>query len=88
MSSQDLINTAIAAFGGLFGWILRVVWNAVTTLQKDLKLVEREIHTNYTTKEDYRQDLGEIKEMIRQNNAEMKDILRQIFEKLDKKADK
>lgn len=40
--TQDMINIGIAAFGGLFGWGLKTVWNAVTALQEDLKVVERE----------------------------------------------
>lgn len=75
--TQDLVNAAIAFCGTLFGWLLRTIWNAVTALQNDLKELEREIHTSYVTKDDYRQDI-----------VEMKEILKQIFEKLDRKADK
>ena len=75
--TQDLINVGITVFGAVIGWLLRTVWNAVTALQNDLKLVERELHTSYVSKDDYRQDIIEIKE-----------ILKQIFDKLDKKADK
>lgn len=75
--NQDIINIGIALFGALFGWVLKTVWNAVTALQEDLKVVERELHTSYVQKEDYRQDIIEVKE-----------ILKQIFDKLDRKADK
>ena len=33
--TQDMINIGIAAFGGLFGWVLKTVWNAVTTISID-----------------------------------------------------
>lgn len=75
--TQDLINAAIGVFGTLFGWVLRTIWNAVTALQNDLKEIEKELHTEYVSKDDYRQDI-----------LEMKNILKQIFDKLDKKADK
>jgi len=75
--NQDLINLSIAVCSTVFGWVLRTVWNAVAALQNDLKELEREIHTSYVNKDDYRQDI-----------IEMKEILKQIFEKLDKKADK
>ena len=75
--TQDLINVGITVFGAVIGWLLRTVWNAVTALQNDLKMVERELHTSYVSKDDYRQDI-----------IEMKEILKQIFDKLDKKADK
>lgn len=68
--SQDLINMLIAGFGGVTGWFLKTLWEAVRD-------VERDLHTNYVTKIDYRSDI-----------LEMKDILKQIFNKLDSKADK
>jgi len=75
--TQDMINAGIGIVGTVFGWVLRAIWNAVTTLQADLKEIERELHTSYVSKDDYRQDI-----------IEVKDILKQIFDKLDKKADK
>jgi antirestriction protein len=75
--TQDMINAGIGIVGTVFGWVLRAIWNAVTTLQADLKEIERELHTSYVSKDDYRQDI-----------LEVKDILKQIFDKLDKKADK
>lgn len=75
--NQDLINLAIAVCSTVFGWLLRTIWNAVTALQNDLKDLEREIHTSYVSKDDYRQDIIEVKE-----------ILKQIFDRLDRKADK
>ena len=86
--SQDLYNIVIGVAGAAIGWILKVVWDSVRTLQNDMKEIEREIHTNYVSKDDYKQDIKEVKEMLRQNSAEVKEILKQIFEKLDKKADK
>jgi len=68
--SQDLINLIIAGCGAVAGWFLKTLWEAVRDLEKEL-------HTNYVTKIDYKQDIIEIK-----------DILKQIFDKLDKKADK
>jgi antirestriction protein len=75
--TQDMINAGIGIVSTVFGWVLRTVWNAVTTLQADIKEIERELHTSYVSKDDYRQDI-----------LEVKDILKQIFDKLDKKADK
>ena len=68
--SQDMINLIIAGGGAVVGWFLKTLWEAVRDLEKEL-------HTNYVAKVDYKQDIIEIK-----------DILKQIFDKLDKKADK
>lgn len=75
--SQDTINLMITLSGAVFGWILRVVWESIRKLQDEMNEFQREVHTSYVTKDDYRQDI-----------LEVKDILKQIFDKLDRKADK
>ena len=40
-------------------------------------IVERDLHVNYVSKDDYRQDI-----------LDLKDMVKQIFDKLDRKADK
>lgn len=75
--SQDTINLLITCSGAIVGWILRVIWESIRKLQEEMNAFQREVHTEYLTKDDYRQDI-----------VEMKDILKQIFEKLDRKADK
>ena len=74
---QNLYNIAVAVSGAGIGWFVKVVWDAVRELQDDLKELERELHVNYVAKDDYRQDIVEIKNMVKQ-----------IFDKLDRKADK
>ncbi|CAB4172472.1 hypothetical protein UFOVP937_6 [uncultured Caudovirales phage] len=68
--SQDIINIAIGSVGAIVGWFLKTLWESVRELERDL-------HTNYVSKVDYRADI-----------LEVKDILKQIFNKLDNKADK
>lgn len=75
--SQDLYNIIVGVAGAAIGWLLKVVWESVRALQADMKEIERELHTEYVSKNDYRQDI-----------IEMKDILKQIFDKLDRKVDK
>ena len=75
--SQDTINLIISGAGAVIGWILRVIWESIRKLQEEMNAFQREVHTEYVTKDDYRQDI-----------LEVKDILKQIFDKLDRKADK
>jgi antirestriction protein len=77
MMTQDLYNIIVGVAGAAVGWMLKVVWESVRALQADMKEIERELHTEYVSKNDYRQDI-----------VEMKDILKQIFDKLDRKVDK
>ena len=74
---QNLYNIAIAATGAAIGWVVKVIWNAVRALERDIRDMERDLHVNYVSKDDYRQDILEIKDMVKQ-----------IFDKLDRKADK
>ena len=73
MDSQMIFNVlvGVAAFFG--GWVLNTITKAIERLDKDV----REMPHTYVTKEDYRRDIDEIK-----------DICKQIFDKLDGKADK
>jgi len=75
--TQDLYNIIVGIAGAAIGWLLKVVWESVRALQTDMKDIERELHTEYVSKNDYRQDI-----------VEMKDILKQIFDRLERKADK
>lgn len=75
--SQDTINLIITGAGAVIGWVLRMIWESIRKLQEEMNAFQREVHTSYVSKDDYRQDI-----------VEMKDILKQIFEKLDRKADK
>jgi antirestriction protein len=74
---QNLYNIIVAVAGAAIGWIVKVIWDAVRSLEADIRDMERELHTNYVSKDDYRQDI-----------LELKDMVKQIFDKLDRKADK
>ena len=75
--SQDTINLIITGAGAVIGWVLRMIWESIRKLQDEMNEFQREVHTSYVSKDDYRQDIIEVKE-----------ILKQIFDKLDRKADK
>ena len=74
---QDLVNLVIGVAGTAMGWMLKVVWDSIRLLQDDMKHLERVLHTKYVSKDDYRTDIQEIKEMVKA-----------IFDRLDRKADK
>jgi len=77
VDTQTLINILFSCVFMLSGWVLRAVWDAVNNLQRDIKDVEKNLSSEYVRKDDYRDDIKEIKEM-----------LRIIFDKLDSKVDK
>ena len=77
MESQHLINVGLGVSSAVFGWLARELWTAVKDLKEDLTKLSVELPKTYVTRDDYRSDLKEIKEM-----------LGKIFDRLDHKADK
>jgi len=73
METQQLFNIALglAAFFG--GWVLNNITRTLERLDTDI----RAMPSTYVSKDDYRRDIDDIKEM-----------LGKIFDKLDNKVDK
>lgn len=77
MDSQSLINVMLGVSCAVIGWLARELWTAVKDLQEDLTKLSVELPKTYVTRDDYREDIKGMKEM-----------LSKIFDKLEKKADK
>jgi len=77
MNSQDLINLAFGAAASVLGWFARELWAAVKELKADLAKLREELPRTYVVRDDYKDDIREIKEM-----------LTKLFDRLDNKADK
>ena len=77
MDSQSLINTGLGAVCTVTGWFARELWTAVKELKADLTRLSVELPKTYVTRDDYRSDLQEIR-----------DLLGRIFDKLDGKVDR
>jgi hypothetical protein len=73
MESQAIFNIVVGIAAFFGGWVLNNITKAIERLDADV----REMPKNYVSKEDYHRDIDEIK-----------DICKQIFAKLDNKADK
>jgi antirestriction protein len=61
---QSLLNILIITTGSVFGWIMRMLWTASQELKADLAKLREELPKEYVSKDDYRQDVRELKEMI------------------------
>ena len=73
MDTQTLFNIAVGLAAFFGGWVLNNIMRSIQLLDRDV----REMPKIYVTKDDFHRDI-----------AEIKDICRQIFDKLDNKADK
>jgi len=73
MELQQIFDIVVTIAAFLAGWVLNNITKAIERLDSDVRAMPRD----YVTKEDYHRDIDEIK-----------DICKQIFNKLDNKADK
>ena len=73
MDYQVLFNIAVTVAAFFGGWILSRIYTAIDRLDDEA----RNMPKNYVSKDDYREDLREIKE-----------LLGAIFKRLDHKVDK
>ena len=73
MDTQQIFNIILGLVAFFGGWVLNNITKAIERLDSDV----REMPRDYVSKEDYHRDIDEIK-----------DICKQIFNKLDSKADK
>jgi hypothetical protein len=77
MEMQTIINVIAGAILTVLGWFAREIWGAIKELQRDMRVIEINLPTNYVKKEDFSKSLTEIK-----------DLCDKIFDKLDKLNDK
>lgn len=77
MEGQTLINVILGAVCSVIGWFARELWTAVKELKSDLSKLREQLPTTYVVRDDYREDIREIR-----------DMLGKIFDKLDGKQDK
>jgi hypothetical protein len=73
MDTQQFFNIALGLSAFLGGWVLNNITKAIERLDTDV----RAMPSTYISKDDYRHDIAEVKEM-----------LGKIFDKLDSKVDK
>lgn len=74
---QSIINILLCSGLAALGWFARELWAAVKELKFDLAKLREEIPKQYVEKDDYREDVRELKE-----------LMNRIFDRLDNKQDK
>ena len=77
MEEQAMINILGGLVAALIGWVVRGLWDNQSRVAREIKETNRDIVNNYIRRDDYKDDISEIKSM-----------LSLIFQKLDGKADK
>jgi len=77
MDYQTLLNIGLTLVSSVTGWFARELWAAVKELKSDLAKLREDLPKEYIAKDDYKDDIRELKDMIGK-----------IFDKLDNKSDK
>jgi hypothetical protein len=77
MTLQEILNSFAGVALAALGWFAREVWSAVQELKRDLGVLREELPKTYVTRNDYKDDI-----------RELKDMLSRIFDRLDAKVDK
>ena len=92
---QQLINWLFVVAGAAFGWLLKVIWDAISRLKDDMKQIERDLPSIYVRKDDFRQAVQDVKDDMREIRQDMKDgftkmdnTLGLLFKKLESKEDR
>jgi hypothetical protein len=85
---QMVFNWAVAAAGALGGWILKVIWDAIVELKKDVQRMDSKMHEDFVRRDDFKDAVREIKDDMKDGFNKMDNILGLIFKKLDNKEDK
>ena len=77
MEPAVILNIAFSFILILIGWFLRIMWDSIKRLQNDMSELERHASETYVRRDDYRDDMAEVKTM-----------LRQIFDTINNKVDR
>jgi len=77
MDFQTTLNFGLVTVSAVIGWFARELWTAVKELKADLAKLREDLPKEYISKNDYRDDIREIK-----------DMLNKLFDRIDHKVDK
>ena len=86
--NQLVFNWAVALAGFLGGWALKVIWDSISEVRKDLKQMDAKMHDDFVRRDDFREAIREIKSDMKEGFRGVNDTLGLIFKKLDGKEDK
>lgn len=85
---QVIFNWAVGLSGALGGWILKVIWDAIVELKKDLQRMDTKMHEDFVRRDDFKDAVTGIKSDMRDGFTKIDNTLGLIFKKLDHKEDK
>lgn len=81
---QTIVNWVFTVAGAAIGWVLKVLWDAVTDLKRDLRQIERDLPGVYVRRDDFRDAVRELKDDMRAGFEKVEASLVHLADRLDK----
>jgi hypothetical protein len=88
MDEQVIFNWIVGIAGILGGWTLKVIWDSLMELRRDIKTMDTKMHDDFVRRDDFKDAVREIKEDMRAGFGNVDNTLRLIFKKLDDKENR
>jgi len=85
---QMVFNWLVALAGACGGWILKIIWDAIQDLKKDVRNMDTKMHEDFVRRDDFKDAMAEHKKDMQEGFKEIKDLIGVLFKKLDSKQDK
>lgn len=85
---QMIFNWAVAVAGFLGGWVLKVIWDAIIELKKDVRGLDVKMHEDFVRRDDFKDAVTEIKQDMKEGFNKIDATLGLIFKKLERKEDR
>lgn len=88
MDHQSVFDWIVAAGGVAFGWMLKVIWEAIRDVKTEVRQLEHQVHQDFVRRDDFKTAVSEIKTDMREGFKDVKDMMGLISKKLDDKEDR
>jgi len=92
---QVVFNWAVAIAGFAGGWVLKIIWDAIQELKKDLRVIDSKMHEDFVRRDDFKEaikgvkdDMSELKQDMKDGFSKLEDMVGLVFKKIDNKVDK
>lgn len=85
---QVVFNWAVAIAGFCGGWILKIIWDAIQDLKKDVRAIDTKMHEDFVRRDDFKDAVREIKDDMKDGFNKIDTTLGLLFKKLEDKEDK
>lgn len=88
MDSQAVFDWIVGIGGAIFGWTLKIIWEAIRDMRVELKTLDKQMHDDFVRRDDFKESVREIKDDMRAGFNKVDTTLGLIFKKLDERNER